>query len=231
MFLSILAHHKKNRTVKYDFIRSERIVSKHFHCVLNAVLRLHPLLLANPTPVPPNSSCPRWKWFEGSLGALDGMYIDVRVKVEDRAREGSSADNRVLRDAITRPTSLKIPRGNYYLVDGGYSNGEGFLSPYRGTTNTIDVKDDVFDNFAKHTAEIERSENVPVTPEYYVPTPDPSLYGDDDKFINSFTSTIAQPTVNRADTERVTSPNILAWRVKNHMLVNKSGVSLNRFLI
>ncbi|KAL0315422.1 UNVERIFIED_CONTAM: hypothetical protein Sradi_5420400 [Sesamum radiatum] len=45
MFLSILAHHKKNRTVKYDFIRSGRTVSKHFHRVLNAVLRLHPCCL------------------------------------------------------------------------------------------------------------------------------------------------------------------------------------------
>ncbi|KAL0295081.1 UNVERIFIED_CONTAM: hypothetical protein Sradi_6853500 [Sesamum radiatum] len=117
------------------------------------------------------------------------------------------------------------------------------------TTNTIDIKDDVFDNFAKidsfaktlryksfpyyaqwcevfgkdratgergfdpilaprnpnHTAETERSENVPVTPEYYVPTPDPTLYGDDDEFMNSFASATAQPTVNRADTERVSS--------------------------
>ncbi|KAL0431191.1 UNVERIFIED_CONTAM: hypothetical protein Sradi_0745100 [Sesamum radiatum] len=161
MFLSVLAHHKKNRIVKHDFIRSGRIVSKHFHRVLNAVLRLHPLLLAKPTPVPPNSTCSRWKWFEGSLGALDGTYINVRVRAEERARyrtrkgsisvnvlgvcdrdmrfiyvlagwEGSAADSRVLRDAITRPTGLKLPRGNYYLVDNGYSNGEGFLSPYRG---------------------------------------------------------------------------------------------------
>ncbi|KAK4407799.1 hypothetical protein Sango_0360900 [Sesamum angolense] len=56
-----------------------------------------------------------------------------------------------------------------------------------------------------HTAEIERYENVPVTPEYYVPTPDPTLYGDDDEFMNSFASATAQPTANRADTERVSS--------------------------
>ncbi|KAL0410585.1 UNVERIFIED_CONTAM: hypothetical protein Slati_3648200 [Sesamum latifolium] len=123
-----------------DFlIDAFRMLIKHFHRVLNAVWRLHPLLLAKPTPVPPNSTCSRWKWFEkksqGSLGALDGAYINVR-----RMRfiyvlagwEGSAADSRVLRDAITRPTGIKIPRGNYYLVDNGYSNGEGFLSPYRG---------------------------------------------------------------------------------------------------
>ncbi|KAL0433154.1 UNVERIFIED_CONTAM: hypothetical protein Slati_2649700 [Sesamum latifolium] len=44
----------------------------------------------------------------------------------------SAADARVLHDAISRPNGLKIPQGNYYLVDSGYSNGEGFLSPYRG---------------------------------------------------------------------------------------------------
>ncbi|KAK4409372.1 hypothetical protein Sango_0010200 [Sesamum angolense] len=45
--------------------------------------------------------------------------------------EDSAADSRVLRDAITRSIGLKIPRENYYLVDSGYSNGKGFLSPYR----------------------------------------------------------------------------------------------------
>ncbi|KAL0413049.1 UNVERIFIED_CONTAM: hypothetical protein Sradi_1506600 [Sesamum radiatum] len=99
------------------------------------------LLLAKPVPVSADSSCARWKWFEGCLGALDGMYIDVRVPAEDRARyrtrkgsvsvnvlgvcvremcliyvlagwEGSAMDARVLRDAISKPNGLKIPRGN-----------------------------------------------------------------------------------------------------------------------
>ncbi|KAL0355861.1 UNVERIFIED_CONTAM: hypothetical protein Sradi_4033000 [Sesamum radiatum] len=77
---------------------------------------------------------------QGCLGALDGTYIDVRVKTEDKVRyrthkgsmavnvlgvcdkdmrfiyvlvgwEGSAVDIRVLRDVITRPTGLKIPRG------------------------------------------------------------------------------------------------------------------------
>ncbi|KAL0325113.1 UNVERIFIED_CONTAM: hypothetical protein Sradi_5080600 [Sesamum radiatum] len=49
----------------------------------------------------------------GCLGALDDTYIDVRVPAEDRAR-------------------YRTCKGNYYLVDNGYSNGKGFLSPYRG---------------------------------------------------------------------------------------------------
>ncbi|KAK2664712.1 hypothetical protein Ddye_003286 [Dipteronia dyeriana] len=49
--------------------------------------------------------------------------------------EGSASDSRVLRDALTRPTGLKVPTVIccYYLVDGIYTNGEGFLAPYRGT--------------------------------------------------------------------------------------------------
>ena len=46
--------------------------------------------------------------------------------------EGSAADGRVLRDALLRPHGLKVPRPYYYLVDAGYTNGEGFLAPYRG---------------------------------------------------------------------------------------------------
>ncbi|KAL0459107.1 UNVERIFIED_CONTAM: hypothetical protein Slati_0537900 [Sesamum latifolium] len=137
-------------------MRSARTVSQHFHHVLIAVLRLHSLLLAKPVPISADSSC--WKW---GVWELDGTYIDVRVSAEDRARyrtrkgsvsvnvlgvcdsemrfiyvlvgwEGSAADRRVLRDAVSRPNGLKIPRGNSYLVDSGYSKGEGFLSPYRG---------------------------------------------------------------------------------------------------
>ncbi|KAL0446139.1 UNVERIFIED_CONTAM: hypothetical protein Slati_1741800 [Sesamum latifolium] len=46
--------------------------------------------------------------------------------------EGSVADSRVLRDAITRPDGLRVPTGKYYLCDNGYTNGDGFLAPYRG---------------------------------------------------------------------------------------------------
>ncbi|KAG6516758.1 hypothetical protein ZIOFF_027232 [Zingiber officinale] len=45
---------------------------------------------------------------------------------------GSAHDNRVLRDAMIRSTSLKVPQGCYYLVDAGYCNADGFLAPFRG---------------------------------------------------------------------------------------------------
>uniref|UniRef100_A0A803MKZ9 DDE Tnp4 domain-containing protein n=1 Tax=Chenopodium quinoa TaxID=63459 RepID=A0A803MKZ9_CHEQI len=46
--------------------------------------------------------------------------------------EGSAHDMRVLCNALSRPNGFRVPRGNYYLVDAGYTNCEGFLAPYRG---------------------------------------------------------------------------------------------------
>ncbi|CAA0820171.1 Unknown protein, partial [Striga hermonthica] len=161
IFLSVLAHHKKNVTLKLDFVRSGRTISKYFNRVLDAVIRVQWILAVHPKAVEADCVDERWKWFKGCLGALDGTYIDVRVPSIDKARyrnrkgsvsvnvlgvcdknmnfvymlsgwEGSVADSRVLRDAVTRTNGLRVSNGNYYLVDGGYTNGPGFLAPYRG---------------------------------------------------------------------------------------------------
>ena len=81
---------------------------------------------------------------KGCLGALDGTYIKVKVPEAKRKPyrtrkgelctnvlgvctrdlqftyvlagwEGSAADSRVLRDAISRPHGLKIPHGILYI--------------------------------------------------------------------------------------------------------------------
>ncbi|WOL07881.1 hypothetical protein Cni_G16630 [Canna indica] len=161
IFVNILAHHTKNRTIRVRFKRSGETISRYCHHVLHAVVRLHDVLLAKPEPVPQDCTDERWKWFKGCLGALDGTYIAVTPPATDRPRyrtrkgglatnvlgvctpemnfiyvlsgwEGSASDSRVLRDAVTRPNGLNVPVGNYYLVDGGYTNGDGFLAPYRG---------------------------------------------------------------------------------------------------
>ncbi|XP_042036983.1 putative nuclease HARBI1 [Salvia splendens] len=46
--------------------------------------------------------------------------------------EGSAGDSRILRDAISRPFGLKVPKECYYLCDNAYSNSEGFITPYKG---------------------------------------------------------------------------------------------------
>ncbi|CAL5351342.1 unnamed protein product [Camellia sinensis] len=161
MFLSVLGHHHKNRTVKFNFMRSGETVSKYFNEVLKAVLQLQVVLLKTPEPIIVGCADDRWRWFQNCLGALDGTYVRVLPPAIDKPRyrsrkgeiatimlgvcsqdmqfiyvlpgwEGSASDSRVLRDAISRPNGLRVPTGCYYLVDAGYTNGEGFLAPYRG---------------------------------------------------------------------------------------------------
>ncbi|XLR67407.1 hypothetical protein S83_018079 [Arachis hypogaea] len=133
----ILAHHKKNRTLQVRFYRLGETISRYFNKVLSSVIHVQSLLFAKAVPVPDDCIDPRWKWFKGCLGALDGTYIDVTVPEKDksryRTRKGSASDSRILRDAISRRNNLKIPIENYYLVDAGYTNCKGFLAPYRHT--------------------------------------------------------------------------------------------------
>ncbi|KAM0006005.1 putative harbinger transposase-derived nuclease domain-containing protein [Helianthus debilis subsp. tardiflorus] len=161
IFLHIIAHNVKNRVMRCRFHRSGDTISRCVTRVCNAVIRLHTRLLKKPEPIPENSTEQRWKWFKNCLGALDGTYIKCLVPIEEKPKyrtrkgdiatnvlgvcspdmqfifvlpgwEGSAADGRVLRDALDRPHGLKVSRPGYYLVDAGYTNGEGFLAPYRG---------------------------------------------------------------------------------------------------
>ncbi|KAI9110058.1 hypothetical protein K1719_019099 [Acacia pycnantha] len=65
--------------------------------------RLQSLLLKKPDPIPKDSNDNRWKWFKGCLGALDGTHIGVQVPAQKKGRQHG----------------LRVPQGNYYLVDAG----------------------------------------------------------------------------------------------------------------
>ncbi|XP_024640539.1 uncharacterized protein [Medicago truncatula] len=97
VFLNVLAHHTKNRSIQVRLSRSGQTISKYCHRVLAAVLRLHNDLLAKPEPVPQDCTDERWKWFKGCLGALDGTYIAVTPSASDRptyrTRKGGLATN------------------------------------------------------------------------------------------------------------------------------------------
>ncbi|KAL6512385.1 hypothetical protein OROHE_019997 [Orobanche hederae] len=166
MFLYTLAHHKKSRTIGLLFHRSTETVSRQFHQVLLAVLRLHGILLKKPEPITQDCQDEKWKCFQGCLGALDGTLIKVTPPKEEKPRyrtrkgcistnvlgvccpnmqfiyvlsgwEGSAHDGRVLRDAIARPSGLKVRQGCYYLVDSGYCNANGFLLQFEGNDTTL----------------------------------------------------------------------------------------------
>ncbi|CAJ2651696.1 unnamed protein product, partial [Trifolium pratense] len=86
IFLHILAHHSKNRVIKFLFKRSGETVSRYFNLVLNGILRLHETLLKAPEPVPEDCLDERWKLFKNCLGALDGTHIQVNVPAIDKPR-------------------------------------------------------------------------------------------------------------------------------------------------
>ncbi|BFG37808.1 hypothetical protein CerSpe_240820 [Prunus speciosa] len=67
IFLNILAHHHKNRVIKFNFTRSGRTISKYFHECLNAMIRCQKDFWKSPEPVPENSTDYRWKWFKNCL--------------------------------------------------------------------------------------------------------------------------------------------------------------------
>ncbi|KAJ9543985.1 hypothetical protein OSB04_023692 [Centaurea solstitialis] len=161
MFLQTLAYNAKNMILVNRFHRSGETISWYFKLVLNVACRLNKEFYKTPVPVPDNKTDKRWKWFKSCVRALDGTYVKVKVSAVDRksyrtrkgeictnvlevcTRDllftyvlagwgGSAADSRVLQDAISRPNGLKITQETYYLCDAGYTNGEGFLTPYRG---------------------------------------------------------------------------------------------------
>ncbi|XP_074345842.1 uncharacterized protein LOC141684662 [Apium graveolens] len=155
-FLHVLAHDLKNRTAQALFARFGETVSRQFHVVLESILKLGDYYIKRVDHTTNYAHDNKWKWFEGAVGALDGTYIKMIVPIDDRARyrdrkgdtstnvlatcdpnlhftyvlpgwEGSASDPRILRDALRRPND------KYFLVDLGYTNCEGFLTPYKKT--------------------------------------------------------------------------------------------------
>nr|XP_028953872.1 protein ALP1-like [Malus domestica] len=173
IFLNILAHNLKFRVIGFHYYRSKETISRQFHNVLHAMMKIsqeyvkyQPCVIQEYVKYQPcvigNSEREKWRWFENCLGALDGTLIPVTITAEERPRyrdrkgdistnmlgvcgpdlrffyvlpgwEGSASDARVLRDALHRSNRFHVPNDKYYLVDAGYTNGPGFLAPYRGT--------------------------------------------------------------------------------------------------
>lgn len=134
---------------------------------MDALIKLNKILYAKPRPVGEDCDNDNLKCFKGCVGALDGTHILIQVPLRDQNKfrsrkgptsvnvlaacdmhmqfiyilsgwEGFASDRHVLRDAVTRPTGLKVDAGTYYLADCGYMNAEGFLTPYRGRRYHLD---------------------------------------------------------------------------------------------
>ncbi|KAL8550958.1 hypothetical protein ACS0TY_000149 [Phlomoides rotata] len=112
MFLSILAHHSKNRCVKFQFKRSGQTVSKQFHSVLRSVLKLHYLLLVKPHPISEDSDDVRMD------PSCAGFGHEVDKKKSTRGRRSWS---RVEEDALIHYLTDIVNDG--WKVDNGFKAG------------------------------------------------------------------------------------------------------------
>ncbi|KAK4410259.1 hypothetical protein Sango_0098900 [Sesamum angolense] len=216
------------------------------------------------------ASNPLFCQYQGYLGALDGTFIDVRIPEADKCHyctrkghiivnvlgvcnmntqfiymltgwEGSAADSRVLRDVITRPDELRVPTGKYYLCDNSYTNGDGFLMPYRGVTCHLrewdrgakgpQTKEELFN--LKHSSARNISEcTFRLLKDYYVPTAEWNLR---EGFVSNDGGPVqpsqmnVDPTANSSTATKPTSGS--AKKERKQKLVPRKGLDENEQVV
>lgn len=75
IFINILAHHTKNRTIQVRFYRPGETISRYVHRVLRALLHLEDVLFVKPTPIEEDCTDSRWKWFKVTIVTIFIKYI------------------------------------------------------------------------------------------------------------------------------------------------------------
>lgn len=82
VFVSVLAHHKKNSIIGFDFLRSGQTISHYVHVVLRAIIMLHDKFLVKPKPIPEDCADQRWMWFKVLFDFFKVVFtINRRAKV------------------------------------------------------------------------------------------------------------------------------------------------------
>ncbi|KAL4313864.1 hypothetical protein AHAS_Ahas15G0027700 [Arachis hypogaea] len=133
MFLNTVGHGVGNRMIQERFQHFGETVSRHFHKVLIACLRLSIKYIKPSDPNP--SDQPKFIGRKGyptqnimAVCDWDMWFIFALPEWEDTAH-----DARVFDNAITAPTMnfLHPPPGKYYLVDAGCPTSKGYIGPYK----------------------------------------------------------------------------------------------------
>ncbi|XP_062085765.1 uncharacterized protein LOC133791874 [Humulus lupulus] len=131
MFLFVIGHNERHCVVVERFQHFTSTTSHYFRKVLKTICRLSKELITPPS-------------FDNCVGAIDGIHISAHVPIDEKNiisrlesgynSERSANDARILLECATNPDYgfPMPPQGKYYLVDSGYTNMPGFLSPYRG---------------------------------------------------------------------------------------------------
>ncbi|XP_077219645.1 uncharacterized protein LOC143853801 [Tasmannia lanceolata] len=115
IFLSVISHNERNRTVRATTRRSGTTVSKYFNKVLDAVLILHYMFIARPSRETPRAILDNpnsMPYFKDCLGAIDGTHIPAKVS------QDIQKDIFVIR--------------KFYVGDAGYPCLSHLITPIRG---------------------------------------------------------------------------------------------------
>ncbi|XP_077228539.1 uncharacterized protein LOC143861505 [Tasmannia lanceolata] len=89
IFLSVIAHNERNRTVRATTRRSGVTVSKYFNKVLDAVLILQYMFIVRPSRETPRAILDNpnfMPYFKGCIGAIDGTHILAKVSHDTQKR-------------------------------------------------------------------------------------------------------------------------------------------------
>ncbi|XP_077221948.1 uncharacterized protein LOC143855764 [Tasmannia lanceolata] len=82
IFLSVISHNERDRTVRATTRRSGATVSKYFNKVLDAVLILQYMFIVRPSRETPRAILDNpnfMSYFKDCLGAIDGTHIPAKV--------------------------------------------------------------------------------------------------------------------------------------------------------
>ncbi|KAG6472994.1 hypothetical protein ZIOFF_066901 [Zingiber officinale] len=119
------------RVLKRQTARFGETISRQFHLVLNSILRLHNILLKKPELIPENCTDDRYRTRKGEIATnVLGVYTpNMQFSYVLPGWEGSAADGRVLRDAISRRNDLKIAQGKSQKMPNVVENVESSMPP------------------------------------------------------------------------------------------------------
>ncbi|XP_038679432.1 uncharacterized protein LOC119980708 [Tripterygium wilfordii] len=143
MFVFILGHAQSNRDIGERFQHSGETISRLFHKVLQAVMKMSKEIIKpigdqlneTPTYIREHPKVCYRICFKDCIGALDRTHIPTVVTPEKRqrytGRKGVPTQN-VLAVCDFGMLYTYVHLGKYYLVDAGYANKTGFLAPYKG---------------------------------------------------------------------------------------------------
>ncbi|KAM6550924.1 hypothetical protein CsatB_000732 [Cannabis sativa] len=135
MFLYVIGHNEQHRVVAERFQYSTSTTSEYFRKVLkaNCVGAIDGTHISAHVPI--DEQIPyRGRKVDTTQNIMCICSFNMKFTYVVAGWEGSANVARILSECATNPDYEfpAPPHGKYYLVDSGYTNMPGFLSPYRG---------------------------------------------------------------------------------------------------